>query len=72
MYSKQDYDRLKYFRGITSPSGGEVEEIWQLWQKYVHSGCTAYRTSCGCSCDIVTLYWELMGWYGGHEHEFEK
>lgn len=69
-YPREDKIRLEYLKSLVSPTQGEMDEIFTLYNKYAGSAPN-YNTSCNCHNAIQNLFWELIGWYGKNSNNFE-
>ena len=67
-----DNNEILRLHKIISPSGGDMNSIFTLYQKYVDSSARGYNTS-GCqSCgNSIVVYWRgLMAWYNVNKGMF--
>ncbi len=58
---KMKIERLKH---ITSPSTSEMDDIFEMYKKYLDPNIQKYNVNCNCQNNIVNLYNKLIKWYG--------
>jgi hypothetical protein len=69
-FLKSEGDILRQLRRVASPTGEQINQIWELYKKYINPNARPYTTGCSCDNDISTYYWSLMGWFSGNEGNF--
>lgn len=63
MIDVDDIMTLERLKMISSPSQSEIEEIFQMYKKYIDPEIQRYNLNCNCANNIVNLYNKLIKWY---------
>ena len=69
-YTKAEAEQIILLRRVSSPTGEQMDLIFNLYKKYVNPAIRSYTTGCSCHNDISTIYWSLMEWFPANENKF--
>lgn len=68
-FLKSEAEQIQKLRRVVSPTGEEMNLIFNLYNKYVGT-VAQYSTSCNCHTHISNLYWQLLDWFNSNSSKF--